>query len=48
MIKIELLRDTIVRHPKGTVVEVTEEEAKRLIAFGNGKKAEAPKKATKK
>ena len=33
--KVELKRDTIVRFPKGTVLEVSDEEAARLIAFGN-------------
>ena len=33
--KVELKRDTIVRFSKGTVLEVSEEEASRLIAFGN-------------
>ena len=33
--KVVLTRDTIVRMPKGTVVDVSEEEAKRLKSFGN-------------
>lgn len=33
--KIKLTNDTAVRFAEGTVLEVTEEEAKRLIAFNN-------------
>lgn len=33
--KVMLTRDTIVRMAKGTVVEVSEEEAKRLKTFKN-------------
>lgn len=47
--RVELLHDTVVRFPKGAVLEVSEAEAKRLIAFGNAKKAEAKaEKKTKK
>lgn len=55
--KVELKHDTIVRFPKGTVLEVSEEEAHRLIAFGNAVMVEkavsgptetAAKKTTKK
>jgi hypothetical protein len=35
MAKVELLRDTVVRFAKGTVLEVSDEEASRLIAFNN-------------
>lgn len=42
---IELTRDTAVRLSKGTVIEVSDDEGKRLIAFNNAKKA---KKETKK
>lgn len=49
---VEIARDTIVRMQKGTVIELPEAEAKRLISFGNAveKKIEkpAPKKAAKK
>lgn len=51
---IELLRDTVVRFPKGAVIEVSDEEAKRLASLGNAKavvkeeKKPAPKKAAKK
>lgn len=47
---VELLRDTIVKFPQGTVLEVSEEEGKRLMAFNNAKPVEksAPKKAAKK
>ena len=31
--KVTLARDTSVRMKKGTVIDVTEEEAKRLFAF---------------
>lgn len=37
MTKVEILRDTVVRMSKGAVVEVSDEEAKRLAAFGNAK-----------
>lgn len=43
MIKVELTRDTIVRLEKGTVLEVSDSEASRLIAFGNAVKAEEKK-----
>lgn len=33
--KVVLTKDTIVRMAKGTVLEVSEEEAKRLKAIGN-------------
>lgn len=53
MKKVEILRDTIVRFGKGVVIEVSDEEAARLAAFGNAKEVEtaatsAPKKSTKK
>lgn len=41
--KVKLLHDTVVRFPKDTIVEVSEEEAKRLIAFNNAAKVEEPK-----
>lgn len=37
MSKVEILRDTIVRVAKGSILEVSDAEAKRLAAFGNGK-----------
>lgn len=43
--KVILTRDTTVRMKKGTIVDVPEEEAKRLKAFGN---AEDVPKQTKK
>ena len=51
--KVELLHDTAVRFAKGTVLEVSDAEASRLIAFNNAvevkAKAEAkPAKAKKK
>lgn len=50
--KVKLTNDTIVRFAKGTVLEVSEQEASRLIAFNNAvavKTAEAkPAKAKKK
>lgn len=42
---VKLLHDTIVRLKEGTVIELPEEEAKRLMAFGNAQKE---KKETKK
>lgn len=46
---IELTNNTIVRFEKGSVLEVSEEEGKRLIAFNNAvEKKTAPKKAAKK
>lgn len=38
--KVELKRDTIVRFAKGTVLEVSDVEASRLIALGNAAKVE--------
>lgn len=46
MMKVKITRDTIVRMPAGTVVDVPDDEGKRLIAFGNAKKE--VKKDTKK
>lgn len=46
--KVELKRDTVVRFSKGTVLEVSEEEASRLIAFGNAVAVKEPKPETKK
>lgn len=43
--KVELTNDTIVRFAKGTVLEVSEEEASRLIAFNNAVKVEEKKAA---
>lgn len=46
--KVKLTRDTIVRFPAGTVIDVTGEEGKRLIALGNaGEVKEKPKKKEK-
>ena len=51
--KVELLRDTVVHFAKGSVLEVSDKEASRLIAFNNAvevkeTKAEAkPAKAKK-
>lgn len=44
--KIQLTRDTIVRHKAGEILELPEEECRRLIAFGNA--SPAPEKKTKK
>lgn len=41
--KVELLRDTVVRFAKGTVLEVSAEEASRLIAFKNAVRVEEKK-----
>ena len=35
MMTVRLTHDTIVRFEAGTVLEVSEKEASRLIAFGN-------------
>ena len=43
MMKVEIKRDTIVRFSKGAVVEVSEAEGKRLIAFGNAAEVEEKK-----
>lgn len=49
---VKLTHDTSVRYPKDSILEVTDEEGKRLIAFGNAIKTEVekaePKKKTKK
>lgn len=48
---VKTLRDTIVRMPKGAVIEVSDKEAARLAAFGNAEpvpEKQAPKKAKKK
>lgn len=42
--KVEITRDTIVRVKKGAVIDVSEEEAKRLISFKNAKKHEVKRK----
>lgn len=44
--KIRLLHDAAVRFPAGTVLDVPEGEAKKLIAFNNAEEAkkETPKK----
>ena len=41
--KVKLTNDTIVRFAKGTVLEVSKEEASRLIAFNNAVKVEEKK-----
>lgn len=41
--KVKLINDTVVRFAKGTVLEVSDEEASRLIAFNNAKKVEEKK-----
>lgn len=44
-----LTHDTVVRFPEGTTVEVSEEEGRRLIAFGNAEEVKpVPKKTAKK
>lgn len=51
MKKVILTNDTVVRFAKGTVLEVSDQEAKRLIVFKNAVEAEEPveeKKAQKK
>lgn len=46
--KVKVLRDTIVRFPAGTVLDVTGEEGKRLIALGNAAEVKVEKKKTEK
>ena len=47
--RVKLLHDTFVKYQKDTILEVTDEEGKRLIAFLNAEKVEAEKpKAEKK
>ena len=41
--KVKLTNDTIVRFAKGTVLEVSDQEASRLIAFNNAVKVEEKK-----
>ena len=41
--KVELLHDTAVRFAKCTVLEVSDAEASRLIAFGNAVRVEEKK-----
>lgn len=51
MKKVILTSDTVVRFAKGTVLEVSDQEASRLIVFNNAVEAKEPieeKKATKK
>lgn len=43
MAKVELLRDTVVRFAKGTVLEVSDAEASRLIAFKTAVRVEEKK-----
>lgn len=47
MMKVELLHDTVVRFKKGDVIEVSEAEGKRLIAFTNAKEATEEKETRK-
>lgn len=47
MKKILLLNDTVVRFEKGTVLEVSDQEAGRLIAFRNAVEAAEPVKEKK-
>ena len=46
--KVELIHDVRVWFPKGSVLDVSDEEGKRLIAFKNAVEKTAPKKAAKK
>ena len=51
MITIKLARDTMVKLAAGTIIEVPEEEAKRLFALKNAveyRKAEKPEKPEQK
>ncbi len=45
MMKVKLLRETFVRVPAGTVLEVSDAEGKRLLALKNGEKEAEPKAA---
>ena len=45
--KVKLTNDTVVRFAKGTVLEVSDQEASRLIAFYNAVKVEEKKAAAK-
>lgn len=44
---VKLTRDTVVRFAKGSVLEVSDEEASRLLAFNNAVKVEEKKAAAK-
>lgn len=44
---VKLLHDTVVRFPAGSVLEVSDEEGKRLMSFGNAKEEKAEVKAEK-
>lgn len=46
--KVRLTNDTIVRFEKGTVLEVSDQEALRLFAFHNAEPVVEEKKAEKK
>lgn len=46
--KIKLLRDTVVRFQSGTVIEVSDAEAKRLISLRNAEPVKETKKPAKK
>ena len=41
--KVKLTNNTVVRFAKGTVLEVSDQEASRLIAFNNAVKVEEKK-----
>lgn len=45
--KIKLTHDTAVRFEKGTVLEVSDTEAARLIAFNNAEEVKTKKAETK-
>lgn len=42
--KVEILRDTLVRVNKGAVIEVPEAEGRRLMAFHNAVEVKEPAK----
>lgn len=44
---VKLTNDTVVRFAKGSVLEVSDEEASRLLAFNNAVKVEEKKAAAK-
>ena len=47
MAKVELLNDAVVRFAKGTVLEVSDQEASRLIAFKSAVRVEEKKDRSK-
>lgn len=46
--KVKIKRDTIVRFAGGSVIDVADEEGKRLISLGNAEEVKAEKPAEEK